>query len=202
MGDVNQMHFLRKMVPAVDGPVLEIGSKDYGNTSSFREFYRGCQYVGVDLAPGKGVDVVADLTAGVAGLPENYFALGICCSVLEHVHKPWIMAENITRLMRPGGRLYISVPWVWRYHPYPDDYYRFSFRAIKSLFEHFDWAKAYYSTTAEGDFVEINEQQPGVDNAMAVMVQQKETKAQRKYLPYLMVNMIGQKRVGQGRMAA
>ncbi len=96
MGDVNQLLFLRKKAPTCDGPVLEIGSRDYGNTSSFREFYRGCEYVGVDLTDGKGVDVVADLTAGIGALPTNHFALGICCSVLEHVHKPWLMAENIT----------------------------------------------------------------------------------------------------------
>ncbi len=201
MGDVNQLLFLRKKAPTCDGPVLEIGSRDYGNTSSFREFYRGYQYIGVDLTEGKGVDVVADLTAGIGDLPSNHFALGICCSVLEHVHKPWLMAENITRLMRPGGKLYISVPWVWRYHPYPDDYFRFSFRAVKSLFEHFHWDRAYYSTTAEGEFYTIDETQPGVDNAMAV-VASHDGKVKRKYLPYLMVNMIGTKEATANLRAA
>jgi SAM-dependent methyltransferase len=201
MGDVNQLRFLQKKVPSCDGPVLEIGSKDYGNTSSFREFYRHCSYVGTDLAAGQGVDVVADLTAGIAGLPENHFALAICCSVLEHVHKPWLMAENITRLVRPGGKLYVSVPWVWRYHPYPDDYFRFSFRGVRSLFESFNWQAAYYSTTAEGDFHPIDEAQPGIDNAMAVVVK-SEGDRKRKYLPYLMVNMIGEKRAMASRRAA
>ena len=201
MGDINQLHFLRKKAPTSDGPVLEIGSKDYGSTSCFRDFYTGCSYVGVDLEAGKGVDVVADLTAGIAGLPENHFALAICCSVLEHVHKPWLMAENITRLLRPGGKLYVSVPWVWRYHPYPDDYFRFSFRGIRSLFEHFDWGPAYYSTTSEGDFFPIDDTQHGIDNALAVVVK-SEGQRKRKYLPYLMVNMIGAKRALAARRAA
>lgn len=199
MGDMNQVHFLRKRVPQAGGPVLEIGSKDYGSTSSFRQFYANTEYVGVDLAGGKGVDVVADLTATIGNLPENHFALGICCSVLEHVHKPWLMADNITRLIRPGGQLYISVPWVWRYHPYPDDYFRFSFRAIKSLFEHFEWQQACYSTTTEGEFFPIDENQPGVDNSLAMM-SGSEGQAKRKYLPYLMVNMVGRKLVNQGSL--
>ena len=201
MGDINQLLFLRKKVPTCDGPVLEIGSKDYGNTSSFRQFYSTCRYVGVDLEAGKGVDIVADLTGGIASLPENHFALAICCSVLEHVHKPWLMAENITRLLRPGGQLYVSVPWVWRYHPYPDDYFRFSFRGVRSLFEQFEWQTAYYSTTAEGDFYPIDESQPGIDNTMAVMVKSQGDR-KRKYLPYLMVNMIGTKRAASARRAA
>jgi SAM-dependent methyltransferase len=201
MGDVNQLHFLRKKVPTCEGPIIEIGSKDYGSTSSFREFYSACQYVGVDLAAGKGVDVVADLTTGIGALPESHFALAICCSVLEHVHKPWLMAQNIARLLRPGGRLYVSVPWVWRYHPYPDDYFRFSFRGVRSLFDGFDWDMAYYSTTAEGDFYPIDETQPGIDNDMAVVVKSHGDR-RRKYLPYLMINMIGRQQATAARRAA
>lgn len=145
------------------------------------------------MEAGDGVDRVIDLVEGVGDLPEGHFALAVCCSVLEHVSRPWKMAENITRLMAPGGRLYISVPWVWRYHAYPDDYFRFSFRGVASLFPDFEWATPHYSTTVEGEFVEITEANKGADNAMAV-VATTPAGAQRKYLPYLMVNMIGIRR--------
>ncbi len=88
MGDVNQRIFLEKLVPRADGPVIEIGSKDYGSTVSFRDLYKHVEYVGVDLEPGKGVDVVADLSAGLGVLEEGHFALAICCSVLEHTPTP------------------------------------------------------------------------------------------------------------------
>lgn len=193
MGDRNQILFLQRFVPEATGPILEVGSKDYGSTSSFREFYPNAPYVGVDLAPGKGVDEVVDLVAGIGPLPEGHFALAICCSVMEHVPQPWKMAENITRVMAPGGQLYLSVPWVWRYHPYPDDYFRFSFRAVPSLFPDFDWGQAVYSTNVEGEFIAVTDQQRDADNRMAKMMPQ-EGKAARKYLPYLMVNMIGVRR--------
>ncbi len=193
MGDVNQVRFLHRLMPRCEGPVLEIGSKDYGSTSSFREFYSRSEYIGVDLAPGPGVDLVADLTSGTGGLPDGHFALAICCSVLEHVPKPWKMAENITRLLRPGGKLYVSAPWVWRYHPYPDDYFRFSHRGIASLFEEFEWAHLHYSTTADNEFFPIDVKNPVVDNTLAVF-HEPAGQARRKYLPYLMVNMIGKRR--------
>src|SRR5918994_6569836 len=150
MGDANQRLFLERHVPRVDGAVIEIGSKDYGSTTSFRDLYREAEYVGTDLEAGKGVDVVVDLTKGLGDLGEARFALAICCSVLEHTPRPWIMAENITRLLRPGGSLYISVPWVWRYHAYPDDYFRFSPRAVGALFPALEWTQAAYSTTVTG----------------------------------------------------
>src|SRR5262245_50520717 len=115
MGDVNQRLFLTRALPATQGPVLEVGSRDYGNTASFRDVYAGSDYLGVDLSAGKNVDQVIDLAQGTGGLAEGHFGLIICCSVLEHVRRPWEMAANLTRLLRPGGAIYVAVPWVWRY---------------------------------------------------------------------------------------
>ena len=72
MGDINQLIYLKTLIPSVDGPVLEIGSKDYGSTSSFRDTYRGVEYVGLDMEPGPGVDIVADLTTGTGTLPSTH----------------------------------------------------------------------------------------------------------------------------------
>ena len=192
MGDRNQRLFLEKLVPAAGGPVLEIGSKDYGSTTSFRDLYGGDEYVGADLEAGKGVDIVADLTAGLGGLQEGHFALAICCSVLEHTPQPWAMAANITRLLRPGGLLYLSVPWVWRYHAYPDDYFRFSPRGVQALFPGLEWTRATYSTTVVGEHIDLNLADfREIDNRMAEVAETPG--GQRKYLPYLMVNMLGRR---------
>jgi len=191
MGDVNQLTYLKRFMPSVPGPILEIGSKDYGNTATFRDFYPDCEYIGIDMEPGKNVDLVVDLTKGTAGLQKDYFALGICCSVLEHVRRPWVFAEHLTTVVRAGGALYMSVPWVWRYHAYPDDYFRFSWRGVMELFPEFAWTKICYSTNVPNEFVDIVPDNTGVDNSMAAFA---ETPAgTRKYLPYLMVNMLGYK---------
>lgn len=194
MGDINQVLYLKNYLPEVDGPVLEIGSKDYGSTTSFRDVYVNSDYIGLDMEGGKGVDVVQDLTEGIGHLNEKYFSLVICCSVLEHVRRPWIMADNITRIVKPGGKLYMSVPWVWRYHAYPDDYFRFSHRGIKELFPEFYWEEMLFSSTAEKEFFQIvDDTVSQVDNQLAA-VQVTETGGKRKYLPYLMVNMLGTKK--------
>lgn len=191
MGDRNQRMFLERLCPTVDGPVIEVGSKDYGSTVTFRDLYRG-EYVGVDLEPGKNVDVVADLSAGLGELREGHFALAICCSVLEHTPLPWVMAENLTRLLRAGGMLYVSVPWVWRYHAYPDDYFRFSPRAVQRLFPRLSWKNATYSTTVAGEHIDLNlDDFREIDNRLAQHMQ--TANGPRKYLPYLMVNMLGEK---------
>ena len=199
MGDINQQVYLEQFLPRVEGPVLEVGSKEYGSTSTFRKQFSQWPYVGVDMQAGLGVDQVIDLVEGVGELPENSFALVICCSVLEHVTKPWKMAENLTRLLHPQGRLFISVPWVWRYHAYPDDYFRFSFRGIMQLFPDLDWEHIHYSTTVPGEFLIVKESCMNIDDMMSFCC--SEQQSHRKYLPYLMVNMLGSKR-RSGRQAA
>lgn len=190
VGDKNQITFLKRHVPTISGPILEIGSKDYGSTSSFRTVYPANEYIGLDMAPGAGVDKIIDLAEGIGDLQEKYFSLIVCCSVLEHVSKPWKMAENITKLIASGGTLYMSVPWVWRYHAYPDDYFRFSVRGIEALFPDFTWMHPTYSTNIDGEFVSLANLT--VDNSLAKFVKISDQE-QRKYLPYLMVNMIGEK---------
>jgi SAM-dependent methyltransferase len=151
--------------------------------------YAGNEYVGLDMSEGVGVDVVADLTKGTGTLRDAHFELAICCSVLEHVDKPWLFAANLTRLMRPGGTLFMSVPWVWRYHAYPDDYFRFSHRGVMALFEGFEWGSIAYSTNLEGELVDVPQDKDPPDQRLSTLMPLAAGK--RKYLPYLMVNMLG-----------
>ena len=188
MGDANQLTFLKRHVPSVAGPVLEIGSKDYGNTQDFRAVYSGNEYVGLDMEQGPGVDIVHDLTTGVGPLRPDHFELAICCSVLEHVRRPWVFAEHLSGVIQNGGILYLAVPWVWRFHAFPDDYFRFSWRGIEELFPEFEWHHRTYSTTIIGEFVPATE---NADNDFALFV--KKPSGNRKYLPHLMLHVIGYK---------
>ena len=155
---------------------MEVGSRQVGKTVSFRDEYPN--YLGVDIQAGEGVDVVADLSKSHIGT----FDLVICCSVLEHVQDPWSLANGITKHLKPGGRLYVAVPWTWRFHAYPDDYWRFSWRGIETLFPEILWEKPMYSTTREGEFFPAEFQS---DNNLATVIEG------RKFIPYLMLHMIG-----------
>jgi len=193
VGDRNQLLYLKDRVAQVDGSILEVGSKDYGSTIPFRHELRySGSYVGLDLEAGRGVDVVGDLSAGLCGLEPDAFELVICCSVLEHVKRPWDMAANLERLVRPGGTVYVAVPWVWRYHGYPEDYFRFSHRGIMSLFPALSWRDPCFSTYLQGQFIPIGE-----NNAQQICDQLawlKEIPAgTQKYLPYMQVLMLGRR---------
>lgn len=178
MGDVNQLNLLKKLIPTFKGKILEIGSKAENSVPPYRKLYPQNPYVGLDMEPGTNVDVVLDLTEGIGELEEESFDLIICTSVLEHVKYPWLMAENITKLSRPGGFLYMSVPWIWRYHAYPDDYYRYSPSGIMALFPEYNWKGWYVSTRKIGEIFSISKL-PGFDTALK--------------LQPMMINAVGRK---------
>jgi len=188
VGDKNQILYLQKFQDAtakITGPVLEVGSRVESNATGYREYFPDNEYVGLDLQDGRNVDVVQDLTLGTGNLPLDYFELVICCSVFEHVDRPWLAAEHLSKVSKKGGFLYFSVPWVWRFHAYPSDYFRYSPASFPILFPDYDWRKYHVSTRTPGDIKEINPKKlMGFDTRLAVA----------GCLPYMMINSIGTKK--------
>lgn len=132
--------FQRKW-PAAPGRALVVGSKQYDEKADRRRLYEDA--VGVDLEDGPGVDWVHDMEQH---LPA---CLGVfdhvdCVSVLEHVRRPWKMAESIEACLSDGGSILISVPFVWRPHAYPSDFWRMTAEALPVLFPRVEWLARRY----------------------------------------------------------
>jgi hypothetical protein len=164
MGDLNQREFLSRFLSQLNGPVLEVGSRDYGSTQNLRPLFTGKgEYLGVDLTDGPGVDCRLDLTSDFAVIERTLlrkrFGTILCFSVLEHCAQPFRMAENLTRLLQPGGAICISAPFAWKYHAYPADYWRFTHEGIKQLFPgiEFDEAARCSSTSKPGEYLPLDD---------------------------------------------
>jgi len=164
MGDVNQLLFVQKHAEHLRGPYLEVGSRDYGSTQDLESvLVHGDTYVRLDMQDGPRVDVVADLTKPFEEIDRALggarFGTIFCLSVLEHCAEPFRMAENLTRLLKPGGKACISAPFAWRFHGYPSDYWRFTHEGIKKLFPQlaFDPEHCLSATSRKNDFKPIDE---------------------------------------------
>jgi SAM-dependent methyltransferase len=78
----------------------------------------------VDFVVGRG----APLPVRDASLD---FAL--CTQVLEHVPDPGLVLRELARVLRPGGILLLTAPFVWEQHEEPHDYHRFTGYGIAEL---------------------------------------------------------------------
>ena len=116
------------------GRALITGSRLYEGSYDRRGWYKDPYCV--DMLPGDGVDLVHDLEEP---LDQGKFNHVDCCSVLEHVRRPWLFAENIQNVLEPSGTILVSVPFVWRMHAYPSDYWRMTPEAMPALFPEIEW---------------------------------------------------------------
>lgn len=89
--------------------------------------------VNMDINPAKPhLDVVGDAQR----LPFHTASFDIVYSiaVLEHVPKPWLAAQEIARVLRPGGHVVLELPFLNVIHD-EHDYFRFTDKGIRSLFD-------------------------------------------------------------------
>ena len=115
-------------------PVLEIGSYQVEGQESLinlRSLFSNKSYTGIDMRPGRGVDCVAD----VESLPYATASAGtvVALSTFEHVPRFWRGFEEVHRVLRPDGVLFVSCPFHFHIHNHPSDYWRFTPEAFRVL---------------------------------------------------------------------
>jgi SAM-dependent methyltransferase len=66
---------------------------------------------------------------------DNSFDAVISVAVLEHVRDPFSCAEEIVRVLKPGGKLFCVVPFLQPEHGYPHHYFNMAPQGLRALFE-------------------------------------------------------------------
>ena len=112
--------------------VLEVGAINFNGSP--RKIFEAlqCTYTGMDIAQGRGVDVVYN-----AGEPFPFasgtFDLTISTSMFEHDPFFWQSLLEMARVTRLGGHVFATAPSVGPYHAHPGDNWRFQRDAVAAL---------------------------------------------------------------------
>jgi SAM-dependent methyltransferase len=69
---------------------------------------------------------------------DNVFDTAILSDVLEHIADPARMVSEISRILKPGGILFLNVPFYYCLHEIPYDYYRYTEFALKRFAVNFN----------------------------------------------------------------
>jgi SAM-dependent methyltransferase len=92
------------------------------------------EYKILDPVPDYNPDILGD----IHDLPfeDNSKEAILCLAVLEHVQNPFKAMQELHRVLRPGGRLLIYVPFLYYYHAhdgYYKDYWRYTYDGLEEL---------------------------------------------------------------------
>ena len=113
----------------------------------------------LDLFDPREVDYRLDLCdrEQMAQIPDGSFDLVFCDSILEHLSRFWIGAEQIQRIMRSGAYVIAAVPTVWPFHTQMPigggeagfcggDYWRMTHLGIQQAFDQCEDVGTWYRT--------------------------------------------------------
>lgn len=117
--------------------VMDIGSKDAKGSYQVGKVPDDMEFITVDIEPGPGVTLVAD-AHDLYMVEDNSIDCVTTVSTLEHVRYPQKVVSEIHRVLKPGGVIYLSVPFIYPFHSDPYDFYRFSSDGVDILCENFD----------------------------------------------------------------
>ncbi len=144
------------------GDILDVGCGKGKLWSSLRNKGR-MNILGIDIceeairqARESGlVAAKADITV-LETLPQKAFDGITCIEVLEHIENDQIALENISKLLKRGGYLFITVPHLMKYWTKNDEFYRHLRRYNRDklvqqltkcnfeIFENFTWGGLFY----------------------------------------------------------
>ena len=111
------------------GTVLDLGSAESPYASLIG------RRLSVDIRPFPGIKILAD--AGNLPFKDSSFSSVLCTELLEHILRPGKVVSEIHRILRPGGILIVTVPFLYPLHRDPRDFHRFTEDGLRALLHDF-----------------------------------------------------------------
>ena len=137
MSRKNLYEFVRCSLADIDrgSRVLNIGAGgEVGATLVQACARRNAIVVSLDISPDRKPDIVGDICEARF---EAEFDVVVMAEVLEHIPRPHVALERVLCALRPGGRLVMTVPFIFPLHDGPHDYFRFTRYGLQYLLRDF-----------------------------------------------------------------
>lgn len=112
--------------------ILDVGS----GTNPYRYMLaEGVNYTSLDVEGGAGKPDITIRPGEKWPVEDNAFDAILCNQVIEHVRDLDFVLSEIFRVLKPGGTLILSIPFLYPLHGAPHDYRRLSSYGMEQILE-------------------------------------------------------------------
>lgn len=145
--DIDHLAMIRKSVKEF----IEECSRKYDRENSLlldiapqiyegaKEFFKKTTIRSLDIDPNANADYTADLCANNSAIiPSGHFDFVLCTEVLEHTLQPFDAVNEMERILKKDGLLFLTVPFNFRIHGPLPDCWRFTEHGLRALFRRFE----------------------------------------------------------------
>ena len=122
---------INKFLPHIEGRVLDLGA----GSAKYKEMIlqKVSEYRSCDAEKNKNIDDSCDVLN--LKYPPDSFDTIISTQVMEHVSNPYKMAIEIYKVLKPGGKVIVTAPFLIPMHSDPGDYFRFTVNGLSEIFK-------------------------------------------------------------------
>jgi SAM-dependent methyltransferase len=158
IGTVYIESVLREVKSFARGTMVDVGCGTRQYESIFREAVNA--YIGLDW-PAVAERAFPDVIADALNIPFTDVSVDtvLATEVMEHLPSPQSFLWEVRRILRVGGTLILSVPFMEPIHEEPRDYYRFTPYSLRLLLEEHGysiqkiWSRGGWWSVVLGSFV-------------------------------------------------
>ena len=136
-----------------DARVLDAGAGD----CPYRSYFSHAHYESTDLCHVEKNYSCISYICDLKNIPikSDCYDLVFCSQTLEHVPEPKEVVDELFRVLKPNGQLWLTAPLFFAEHEIPFDYYRYTRYGLKYLIqdagykvESIEWLEGYFGTLA------------------------------------------------------
>jgi ubiquinone/menaquinone biosynthesis C-methylase UbiE len=91
----------------------------------------------LDIDPKSGATYIGDLCNLKSIIASESFNFVVCTEVIEHTLQPFHAIDEIHRILKTGGLLFLTVPYNFRIHGPLPDCWRFTEHGLRALLKDF-----------------------------------------------------------------
>ena len=115
--------------------ILDIGSRKVTKSPLVAKSFKNAEYVGFDIKSGNNVDIVGDAHHLTSYFDEtSSFDLVISSATFEHFHSPWIVANEIIKMTKLHGFIFVESHFSFGVHERPSHFFHFTDHGLERLF--------------------------------------------------------------------